>query len=151
MFQLTLILLLCCFGFAHAKTDQALPTTDNFIFSQTDIKSPAADNYFMVFKANYEHVEGNYQNAFKSYEKLLQSSPSPEMYGRYVRLLFDTKQYQEVVKMIEKTKPVAGADLDLQLIYAQSWLNLNKDDKAEELLSGLSKKFPKSQRGIDIN
>ena len=120
--------------------------SDQFIYTDSDIKRSGSDQYYLSFKANYEHLGGNYQNAFKTYEKLLRDNPTAQIYGWYAKLLFDTNQFAEVVKLIDETKPIIKDDLNLKLIYAQSFINLDQDKKAEEYLSDLGEKYPKNEQ-----
>jgi tetratricopeptide (TPR) repeat protein len=106
----------------------------------------SVDDYFLYFKANRQHMAGDLQDSLRSYNRLLTDEVRPHVSQGYLRLLFDTNQFTEVVKVFDRTKDLFEGNLDLQLMYAQSLLNVEQDDKAEELLGDLVKKYPEDAR-----
>jgi tetratricopeptide (TPR) repeat protein len=115
---------------------------------QDPLVSTKAENYYLYFRANREHMGGKLQDSLRTYNRLLQEEVRPHVSQGYLRLLFDTNQFAEVVKVFDKAKNLFEGNLDLQLMYAQSLLSIEQDKKAEGLLEELMKKYPEDARVV---
>jgi tetratricopeptide (TPR) repeat protein len=87
-----------------------------------------------------------YLKALKLYNILFALKAPPYIYEGYLRLLSQTNQFSAIVRLIDQTENLFSKDLEIQLIYAQSLLNTNKNSQAEELLRKLQKDHPKNEQ-----
>lgn len=113
---------------------------------QEELEAKRQKIYFLYLKAGYLHARGKVDAAIQAYQSLLELRPPEHIYGGYLALLFDIAQFQKIIQLAETPgsplKKILDENLDLQLIVAQSYINLNHDNKASDLLEVLSKKNP---------
>lgn len=115
------------------------------ISTSTEQKIKQSTQYL---KAMYYHSSGRLEEANKVYSQMFASSPSPYIYDDYLRFLSDTGQFQKVVSLIDKVEDKFKDDLDIQIIFALSLLNTDKDNEAEQRLKELQKKHPDNEHLI---
>lgn len=104
--------------------------------------------YSLYLKAGYQQMSGDYQKALKTYNDLFTIDAPTYVYDGYLRLLSETNQFPAIIKLIDKTQEMFKDNLAIQLIYAQSLLNTDNDEKAEKLLMELKEKHPDNEEII---
>lgn len=100
----------------------------------------------LYLNANYLQYNGEITKALKSYNKLFTLEAPDYIYEGYLRLLSQANQFNEIVRLIDKTTEQFKDDLEMQLIYVQSLLNTNRDTQAKTILEGLKKKYPQDEQ-----
>jgi predicted Zn-dependent protease len=105
-------------------------------------------DYFLCMSAYYEYLTGDYKKALFSFKKLLSNQNVPlYAYDGYLKLLFNLNQFQEIVKVKEnKGLEELNNNLDIQIIFALSYLNLNQAEKADKILTQLLEKYPDDEQ-----
>jgi len=122
------------------------PTTLlSFINTTTEHKIKHSTLYL---KANYLQHSGKYHQALKLYNDLFTLDAPTYVYDGFLRLLSQTNQFAAIVNLIDKTQDQFQDDLEIQIIYAQSLLNTNRDKQARELLEKLKQKYPDNEQII---
>ena len=134
--KLLLMFLFVCFGnvfgFKMQSSDETL--------------GDEAKNYFLVLKRDYLHYKGTPAKtleALKTHEMI--NGPAQSKEG-LIRILFDINQFDKIAKLFDETKGAFDNDLEIQLIFAQSFLNLSQDEKAESIFKKMSEKFPDNEQ-----
>ena len=102
--------------------------------------------YSLYLKANFQQMSGDFDRALKTYNDLFELNAPPYVYEGYLRLLSETNQFPAIAALIDKTEDVFPESLDIQLIYVQSLLSTNQDERAEELLLKLKEKYPNNEQ-----
>ena len=109
-------------------------TKDNF--------SPDAKNYESYMRACVDYMGGNYNSAMKNFEKLEKTEKSIHSKEQYIRYLFETNQFDKIVNLDQKIKDVFKGNLDIEKIFAQSYLHLGHGEKASSFINNLIKDNP---------
>lgn len=115
------------------------------ISSSTAAKIQQSSQYL---KANFQQMAGEFEEASKTYKKLLNNNAPTYAYEGYLHLLSQTNQFQEIVNLINKTEEPFKDNLDINLINVQALLNTGKDAKAYKLLQELKQKHPENEQII---
>ena len=102
----------------------------------------------LYLKANYFQNSGKFLQALRTYNYLFTLDAPDYIYEGYLRLLSQTNQFPTIVNLIDKTQDLFKDDIDIQLIYAQSLLNTNRDKQAKSLLSDLKKKHKNNEQVV---
>ena len=115
------------------------------VWSEKEVGKGAKD-YFEYLKATYQHFNGKVLQSLQSFEKLFEQDTSVYAYDGFIHLLYDLNQFEKIIKLEDKVKKVFDDHLEIQLIFAQSFLSLNMDKKAEELFEKLIEKYPDNEQ-----
>lgn len=109
-----------------------------------------SEGYFNYLKAIRQHLSGNVQGAYTTYQKLLTDKNNAAPYEGYLRLLFDTGQHGAIAALFEKKGPsfekMFNDNLEVQLVLAQSYLTLNQDAQANKILNKLTTQYPDNEQ-----
>ncbi|MFC1894741.1 tetratricopeptide repeat protein [Candidatus Dependentiae bacterium] len=124
-----------CIFFTQNETEKSF----ELIWSLDDIES---QNYFLYAKGAYQRIGGKPFKAAETFKKLNKDNISFYAYDAQIRLFFDLHKFKKIVALGEKIKKHFRDNLDIQLILAQSYLNLNLEQNAEKYFIELSKKYP---------
>lgn len=131
---LTFIFNSCCFC-----ADDGI----ELVSTQKDL-TENAKNYFSYLKASYQR-HSDPKKSLRSFEQFFsQQKNTPEAYIGFIKLLFDINQFNKIIQ-IKETKLKEddfNGNLEIQTIFALSYLNLNKFTQAENLFSKLLKEYP---------
>jgi tetratricopeptide (TPR) repeat protein len=110
----------------------------------------AAEKYFLCMQGAYRATKGDLPGALASNQKLLKLTQDPEAHEGLLRILFETQQYAEMVKIILRNEAsflkIFNKNLEMQLIIAQAFLNTDQDAKAEILFLKLVEKYPDDEQ-----
>jgi len=103
-------------------------------------------SYFQYLKGTYQHAKKDYKKAFRSFQHILSKQHSVYVFDGFLRLLYNSGQFPYIAKLQEmKKKSFTKAfdkNLDIKLIFAQTYLRLGDETKASKLFTELSKDFP---------
>ena len=121
--------------------------SDNFelVWADEDL-SPEAKKYFIYLKSTYQHMSGKLMRSLQSFEKLFSGDVPNYAYEGFIRLLHDLNQFEKINNLSNNVKQSFENNLDIQLIFAESLLNSNKDEQAETLFKKLVKKYPENEK-----
>ncbi|MBU1008051.1 tetratricopeptide repeat protein [Candidatus Dependentiae bacterium] len=131
---------------ANTQPELAKPTQTtlfSFLSTATEEKIQQSTLYL---KANYFQHSGQFHQALKIYNDLFIRDAPSYVYDGYLRLLSQTNQFNRIVSLIDKTQDNFKENLEIQLIYAQSLLNTNKDIQAREFLEKLKEQYPENEQ-----
>lgn len=103
---------------------------------ETEKKSTEFDDYF---KACLHQAKGQIPQAKHFYKKLFQNKRSKGSMKSYIRLLFDSQDFAEVIKQTEKKY---HSDFEMQLLRAQAFLMTGNNESADSVFVKLSKQKP---------
>jgi tetratricopeptide (TPR) repeat protein len=101
----------------------------------TVIDEPTESNHYLhALWAGYQHKMGNANKALKAYQELVNLGPSAYGYGGFLEFLFDAGQYKVIISFYERNQEQLSEafkdNIQLQLVLAQSYLNLSDDKSA---------------------
>ncbi len=136
----TVIFFVFLFYFQNVFCEQNI----ELISAKQDAQSDA-NSYFSYLKASYQHRMGKPNKSLRSFEEIFsQDKINDDAFDGFIRLLFDINQFGKIVNIREKKlKGNSFKDnLDIQLIFALSYLNLTIMNKAENLFLELNEKYP---------
>ena len=100
----------------------------------------------LYLKANYFQNSGQVFKAIHTYNNLFALKAPDHIYDGYFRLLSQANQSHLIVKLIDKKQEMFKDDLEIQLIFALSLLNTNRDKQAEKILQKLKEKHPNNEQ-----
>src|SRR5579872_344482 len=103
--------------------------------------TPDTSSFQRYLKANYDYFSGNVKSAQQWYQSLLDSQCSLYTYKGYLTLLFDTKQYNNIVELIPSLDKKFEKDPDVQLLFALALEQTKQTKQADERLIKLSSTF----------
>ncbi|MBU4269472.1 hypothetical protein KJ644_01855 [Candidatus Dependentiae bacterium] len=101
-----------------------------------------ANNYETYMRGCVDYMSGDYNSAMQNFEKLEKTENSIYAKERYIRFLFETNQFDKIVNLDQKVKDVFKGNLDIEKIFAQSYLHLGHGEKASNFINKLIKENP---------
>ncbi len=106
--------------------------------------------YFLSLSASYQHASGKIPQALESFNRLLENNQSPHSYNGFVHFLFDVGQFKAIADLYERHSATFDKafedDIEIRLIIAQSYANLNQDAKAEDMFIKIATKYPDNEQ-----
>lgn len=142
-FTITVILLMSKTTICVQKTPTPLKE-EAIIWDETDVADTKKHNqkhYKDYMAACYQHRKGNAHESFKAYKKILNQAHKPEIYDGFIRLLFETGQFNAIVKLYEQKKQIFetkfNKNTDIRLMIAQAFLYVDNGPEAEKQLTQL--------------
>lgn len=108
------------------------------------------DHYYQYLVATYQHSSGKALPALEAYKQLIKTNPSPYVYHGFFQLLFDMGQFKNIIdtyqsKQAELAKQF-DKDISMQLILAQSYLEIDQNAKAEQIFLRLASSHPDNEQ-----
>ncbi|MCF7799615.1 tetratricopeptide repeat protein [Candidatus Babeliales bacterium] len=101
-------------------------------------------NRFLYLKGCYEHANNKMLPALVSLNKI--SDTSDYSYNQKIRLYFDLEKFDKIIELKDIIKNKFKDSWEIQFLLANSYLNLNQDKQAEEILNELIEKFPDNEQ-----
>ena len=110
--------------------------------------SDPAQPYHLYFWANYNQLQNNHSVAQKCYESLFKQQSSPHLYPGFLMHLLQTKQFNEIVRLIPTVEATHKQDFQTQLIFINALENVGKKNEVAQRLATLSKEHPENSEVI---
>ena len=107
-----------------------------------DIQSKS---YELYLKAEVLRNSKQVRSAAIVYQKLFYNSPSVYANEGFIKLLYDIGQFNKIADISVKIKNLFKNNLQMQLVFAQSYLYANKDKEADSIFSTLAKDHPDNE------
>jgi len=127
-----------CVSFLNCREQEG----EDVLVEQSSDLSPEAQDYFLFLKATFQQQQREYEKSLKTYEYLFSRKPPIYVYRGFINLLFETGQFKKIVDLPEDVKEAFKDDLDVQLIFAQTYLFTDQDKEAKKLFEKLANKNP---------
>ncbi|MFA5075293.1 MAG: tetratricopeptide repeat protein [Candidatus Babeliales bacterium] len=102
-------------------------------------------NRFLYLKGCYQHASNELLPALTSFSKMSKDS-SDYSYNQKIKLYFDLERFDKIIELKDKIRDKFKDSWEIQFILANSYLNLNQDKQAEDLLNELIKNFPDNEQ-----
>lgn len=109
-----------------------------------------AQSYGLYLKACYQQSKGELEKSFKTYQSLFSNKHASYAYEGFLKLLFDAGQFESIVQLEAQKKrefkEIFTHNLMIKLIFAQAFLYLGYDAKAENLFTELTEQYPDDEQ-----
>ncbi len=104
-----------------------------------------SEQYYLYLKGSFEYQNKYYEKALKTFQELISQNPPIYAYENYIKLLAETMQFQQIVKLPEKIRSAFSESSEVGILIAQAYLFTNKENAAEKLFQKLSEKYPNNE------
>ena len=104
------------------------------------------ERYSRFLKGTYLHAKGKLEPALKTLQPMLTQNASPYVYEAFMRLLFDRGNFFAIADLATKQQArfdkIFKDNLEMKLLIAQALLHSGSEEKAEQIFTELSEKYP---------
>jgi predicted Zn-dependent protease len=111
------------------------------ILFTVNLPAQNGQEYHLSMLGHYALMQKKPQDSHDYYQQLLASGSSPYMYSGYIRFLFASNQFTDIVSLLPQLEKPFENDLDMQLIFAQSLAGAGRQNVANDRFIQLQQKY----------
>ncbi len=111
-------------------------------FSHAKAPKIGPRNLQNYMKAIIDYNSGNTQTARERYQSIFNAKGSVYTYKGYVNLLYETRNYKEILSLMPKLEETFKDDPAMQLLFAKTLEQTGKHEKAAQKFVALNAQYP---------